>query len=123
MPEVQAGHLVLEGFFQIVSVGLGSAPAAVRAALGGEHPLDQQTHWTARRDGLLRGVGRKVGVELGTGGFQFRAVVEHGAGLAALHVGMKLFGVMGSGGRTHGDKKLCGHFVPRFLFFLYQRPT
>ena len=55
-------------------------------------------------------------MELGSGSFQLSAVVEHGAGLAAFHVGVQLLGIVSSSRRTHGDKKLCGHFVPRFLF-------
>ena len=67
-------------------------------------------------------MGRKVGVELGTGGFQLRAVVEHGAGLAALHVSVQLLCVVGGGGRLHGDKELRVHGVHLvFLFSVRQR--
>lgn len=59
-----------------------------------------------------------MGVELGAGLFQFRAVVEHRVGLAALHVGVQLLCVVGGGGRLHGEKELHIHGVHLvFSFF------
>ena len=54
-------------------------------------------------------------MQLGTGGFQLRAVVQHGAGLSAAHKGMQLLGIVGCGGRLHGNKKLHV-FSPRSFF-------
>ena len=79
---------------------------------------------TACGNGLLRRVGRKMGVELGAGLFQFRAVVEHRVRLPALHVGVQLLCVVGSGGRLHGNKELCVHGVHLvFSFFRVLAPT
>ena len=62
----------------------------------------------------------QMGVELGTGLFQFRAVVEHRVRLPALHVGVQLLCVVGGGGRLHGDKELHVHGVHLvFLFFRF----
>ena len=68
-------------------------------------------------------MGCQMGVELGPGGFQFGAVVEHGTGLAALHVGVQLLGVVGGGGRLHGQEELSNgqklhvRFTSFFLFY------
>ena len=65
-----------------------------------------------------------MGMELGTGCFQLRAVVEHRVGLAALHVGVQLLCVVGGGGRLHGDKELHVHGVHLvFSFFQVLAPT
>ena len=77
---------------------------------------------TACGDGLFRRVGCQMGVELGTGLFQFWAVVEHRVRLPALHVGVQLLCVVGGGGRLHGEKELNVHGV-HLVFFLILAPT
>ena len=91
--------------------------AAAALALGGKAPLDQQPHRLACRDGRFGRMGREIGMELGAGGFQLRAVVEHCVGLPALHVSVQLLCVVGGGGRLHGDEELHVHGV--HLVFLF----